>query len=130
MPAPTSSSSFRSQRRMSGRLSTIRSPSPPSALSPTPCRWGTDHEHDPPHAHRRRRDGPAYRRPLAPPAVVAWAFPRLHAGAQATVALLLGPLAVALAAEAVNSWGAGGLSGDDFTGLLGIPATRDAAQTT
>jgi uncharacterized protein len=60
--------------------------------------------------------------PLAVLAVMAWAFPRMRAGAQATVALLLAPLAVALGAEAVNSWGARGLSGDDFTGLLGIPA--------
>lgn len=60
--------------------------------------------------------------PLAVLAVVAWAFPRLRPGARATCALVLGPLGVALGAEAIYYWGHGGLSGDDYTGLLAIPA--------
>jgi hypothetical protein len=60
--------------------------------------------------------------PLAALAAVAWWFPRLRAGVRATLALLLGPLGVALGAEAVHAWGETGLSHDDYTGLLTIPA--------
>ena len=60
--------------------------------------------------------------PLALLALAAWAFPRLRAGAQATLALVLGPLGVVLAAEAIHYWQTTGLSGDDFSGLLAIPA--------
>jgi uncharacterized protein len=60
--------------------------------------------------------------PLAALALAAWAFPRMRAGARAATALMLAPLAIVLGAEAVRYWGQVGLSGDDYTGLLAIPA--------
>lgn len=60
--------------------------------------------------------------PLAALAALAWALPRMPAGAQAATELLLAPLAFALAAEAVYYGRHGGMSGDDFTGLLAIGA--------
>ena len=60
--------------------------------------------------------------PLAALAAVAWAFPRLRPGARATTALVLAPFGIALGAEAVYYWREVGLSGDDYTGLLAIPA--------
>jgi dienelactone hydrolase len=49
-------------------------------------------------------------------------YPRLRAGARATVALLGGFFAGLVATEAVHYTLAVGPSGDDFTGLLAIPA--------
>ena len=60
--------------------------------------------------------------PLVVLGLVAWLLPRLAAGARAATLLLLTPLAVSLGAEAVYFWGQTGLSGDDYTGLLAIPA--------
>lgn len=60
--------------------------------------------------------------PIAALALVAWAFGRMRPGARAASALLLAPLAVALGAEAVYYWREVGLSGDDYSGLLALPA--------
>jgi uncharacterized protein len=61
--------------------------------------------------------------PIALLALGAWLYPRVRAGAQATIALLAGWFGVLVGVEGVyyatNSVGA---SGDDFTGLLSIPA--------
>jgi uncharacterized protein len=50
------------------------------------------------------------------------AYPRLRAGARAAVALPLGVFGIVLGVEAVYYAREVGLSGDDFTGLLTIPA--------
>jgi fermentation-respiration switch protein FrsA (DUF1100 family) len=60
--------------------------------------------------------------PLAGLALAAWAFPRIRAGGRAAVALVLAPFAIVLGAEAVHHWRSGGLSGDDYSGLLAIAA--------
>lgn len=60
--------------------------------------------------------------PLTGLALAAWAYPRLKAGAQGALALLLGPFGIAAGAEALYYLRHGGLSGDDYTGLLAIPA--------
>jgi hypothetical protein len=61
--------------------------------------------------------------PVALLALAAWAFPRLKAGAQACLALFFGVLGVVIgAAEAGYYTLKVGPSGDDFTGLLAIPA--------
>jgi fermentation-respiration switch protein FrsA (DUF1100 family) len=60
--------------------------------------------------------------PLTGLALAAWAFPRLKAGAQGALALMLGPFGIAAGAEALYYMRHGGLSGDDYTGLLAIPA--------
>lgn len=60
--------------------------------------------------------------PLASLALAAWAFPRLRAGGRAVTALVLAPFAIVLGVEAVRYWSEVGLSGDDYTGLLAIPA--------
>jgi fermentation-respiration switch protein FrsA (DUF1100 family) len=60
--------------------------------------------------------------PLAVLALAAWAYPRLRPGAQGALALLLGPFGIIAGAEAVRYLGDGGPAGDDFTGLLAIPA--------
>ncbi|HEX2292968.1 MAG TPA: alpha/beta fold hydrolase [Gaiellaceae bacterium] len=52
----------------------------------------------------------------------AWAYPRLRPGLRATLAILVGILVAVMSAEAINSFREGGLSGDDYTGLLAIPA--------
>jgi hypothetical protein len=49
-------------------------------------------------------------------------YPRLRAGARATIALLAGFFGVVVGTEAVYYTRAVGPSGDDFTGLLSIPA--------
>lgn len=59
---------------------------------------------------------------LALLAALAWAQVRLRPGAAATFTLLLAPLGVAMGAEAIHYWREVGLSGDDYTGLLAIPA--------
>ena len=60
--------------------------------------------------------------PLTVLALLAALYPRVRAGAQATIALMLGPLGLIAGAEAVRSLGAAGLNGDDFTGLLAMAA--------
>jgi fermentation-respiration switch protein FrsA (DUF1100 family) len=60
--------------------------------------------------------------PLTVLALAAWAFPRVRPGAQATIALLLGPFGIVAGAEAVHYMRNGGLTGDDYTGILAIPA--------
>ena len=49
-------------------------------------------------------------------------YPRLRAGARASIALLAGVFGVVVGTEAVYYTRAVGPSGDDFTGLLSIPA--------
>src|SRR3954454_24026683 len=60
--------------------------------------------------------------PLAALALAAWAFPRLRAGGQGALALLLAPFGVIAGSEAIAYTGRVGPSHDDFTGLLAIPA--------
>ncbi|HSD76417.1 MAG TPA: CocE/NonD family hydrolase [Solirubrobacteraceae bacterium] len=60
--------------------------------------------------------------PIAVLALAGWAYPRLRAGLRATIALVLGPLGIIAGAEAVRYMSGPGLSGDDYTGLLAIPA--------
>ena len=52
----------------------------------------------------------------------AWAYPRLRAGLRATLAIFVGIFTVTMAIEAINYYRDGTLSGDDYTGLLCIPA--------
>src|SRR3954454_19060353 len=60
--------------------------------------------------------------PLALLALAAWGFPRLSGGRRGALALLIGPLGIALGVEAVHYANQTGSSGDDFTGFLAIPA--------
>ena len=60
--------------------------------------------------------------PLAVIAVAAAAYPRVRGGGRAAVALLLGIFGIVVGIEAVHYTTHGGPSGDDFTGLLAIPA--------
>ena len=60
--------------------------------------------------------------PLAVLVLAAWAYPRLRAGFRAVIAITLGLFGVVMGIEAVYYMTKGGLSGDDFTGLLAIPA--------
>jgi uncharacterized protein len=60
--------------------------------------------------------------PLAVLTLAAWAYPRLRAGFRATIALLIGVFGIVAGVEAVYYTTKGGPSGDDFTGLLSIPA--------
>lgn len=60
--------------------------------------------------------------PLAVLALAVWAYPRLRAGVRAPIAIALGLLGMVTAAEAIHYWRDGGMSGDDYTGLLAIPA--------
>jgi hypothetical protein len=55
-------------------------------------------------------------------ALAAWAYPRLRAGFRATIALLLGIFGIVAGVEAIYYTTKDGPSGDDFTGLLSIPA--------
>jgi uncharacterized protein len=52
----------------------------------------------------------------------AWAYPRLRAGVRATLAILVGIFTATMGIEAVNYLRESSLSGDDYTGLLTIPA--------
>jgi uncharacterized protein len=52
----------------------------------------------------------------------AWAYPRLRAGVRATLAIFVGIFTVTMGFEAVNYLRESSLSGDDYTGLLTIPA--------
>jgi uncharacterized protein len=60
--------------------------------------------------------------PLALLALAVWAYPRLNGGWRGALALLLGPLGIAAGLEAFHYTRELGPSGDDFTGLLCIPA--------
>lgn len=60
--------------------------------------------------------------PLAVLGLAAWGYPRLRAGFRATIALILGGFGVIVGIEGAYSTVKGGPSGDDFTGLLAIPA--------
>jgi hypothetical protein len=52
----------------------------------------------------------------------AWAYPRLRAGFRATLAIFVGIFTATMGIEAVNYMRESSLSGDDYTGLLTIPA--------
>jgi uncharacterized protein len=60
--------------------------------------------------------------PLAVLGLAAWAYPRLPGLWRGATALALGVLGIAAAIEAVHYTNKVGASGDDFTGLLCIPA--------
>jgi dienelactone hydrolase len=60
--------------------------------------------------------------PLAALALAAWAHPRLRGGRRGAMALLLGMLGIVAGIEAVHYTSKVGASGDDYTGLLSIPA--------
>ncbi len=60
--------------------------------------------------------------PLAALALAAWAYPRLRGGGRAALALTAGLFAIAAGGEAFHYTKEVGPSGDDFTGLLCIPA--------
>jgi uncharacterized protein len=60
--------------------------------------------------------------PLALLAFAAWTYPRLRGGRRGALALALGVLGLAAGGEAVHYAGELGVSGDDYTGLLAIPA--------
>jgi dienelactone hydrolase len=60
--------------------------------------------------------------PLALLALAAAAYPRLRGGRRGALALALGVLGIAAGLEAVHYAGTTGASGDDYTGLLAIPA--------
>jgi uncharacterized protein len=60
--------------------------------------------------------------PLVILGLAAWAYPRVRAGAQASMALVLVVPAALSGAEAIYYSGASGLSGDDYTGLLAMVA--------
>jgi uncharacterized protein len=52
----------------------------------------------------------------------AWVYPRLRAGVRATLAIFVGIFMATMGIEAVNYMRESSLSGDDYTGLLTIPA--------
>jgi len=60
--------------------------------------------------------------PLALLGLAAWAYPRLRGGLQGALALALGGLGIAAGLEAYHYTRTLGPSGDDFTGLLALPA--------
>jgi hypothetical protein len=60
--------------------------------------------------------------PLASLGLAAWAYPRLPGAGRGAVALGVGVLGLSTTVEAVYYTRAVGPSGDDFTGLLAIPA--------
>ena len=60
--------------------------------------------------------------PLAILAIAVAAYPRLRGVARGALALFLAPLTIVAGVEALNATRAGGPTGDDFTGLLTIPA--------
>ena len=60
--------------------------------------------------------------PLAVLAAAAWAYPRLRGGARGVLALVLGVFGIVAGAESVHYASTVGASGDDYTGLLSIPA--------
>jgi hypothetical protein len=60
--------------------------------------------------------------PLALLALAAWVYPRLRGALRGATALVFGVLGIAAGIEAVHYTDKVGASGDDFTGLLAIPA--------
>jgi hypothetical protein len=60
--------------------------------------------------------------PLAVLALAAWSYPRWRPGVRAIVAISLGAFGVGAGAEGLHYTREVGASGDDFTGLLCIPA--------
>jgi len=60
--------------------------------------------------------------PIALLAAAAVVYPRLRAGARATIALVIGFFGVLAGTEAIYYTSTVGPSGDDYTGLLSIPA--------
>lgn len=54
--------------------------------------------------------------------VFAWVYPRLVAGLRATLSIFFGVFVAVMAAEGINEYRDGSLSGDDYTALLCIPA--------
>ena len=60
--------------------------------------------------------------PLALLALAAWAYPRLRGGRRGALALAFGVLGIAAGGEAFHYARTIGASGDDYTGLLAIPA--------
>jgi uncharacterized protein len=52
----------------------------------------------------------------------AWAYPRLRAGLRATLAIFVGIFTATMSIEAINYLRDSSISGDDYTGLLTIPA--------
>jgi hypothetical protein len=60
--------------------------------------------------------------PLAVLAGAAWAYPRLRGGRRGALAVFVAPLGIAAGVEGVYYASALGPAGDDFTGLLCIPA--------
>jgi uncharacterized protein len=61
--------------------------------------------------------------PLGLLGLAGWAYPRLRGGRRGALALFVGPLGMAAGIEAVYYTREVGPSGDDFTGLLTIPAS-------
>jgi dienelactone hydrolase len=60
--------------------------------------------------------------PLALLGLAAWIYPRLRGGVQGVLAVVLGVLGIVGGVEAVHYTSTVGASGDDYTGLLSIPA--------
>jgi fermentation-respiration switch protein FrsA (DUF1100 family) len=60
--------------------------------------------------------------PLVVLGLAGWGYPQLRAGLRATIALLLGIFGVVVGIEGAYSTVKNAPSGDDFTGLLAIPA--------
>jgi dienelactone hydrolase len=60
--------------------------------------------------------------PLGVIGLAAWAYPRLRPGLRAILALFFGIFAIVTGIEGVYYTTKGGPTGDDFTGLLAIPA--------
>ena len=60
--------------------------------------------------------------PLALLGLAAWAYPRLSGGRRGALALIAGPLAIAAGSEGFYYTQELGTAGDDFTGLLCLPA--------
>jgi len=60
--------------------------------------------------------------PLAALGAAAWGYPRLSGGRRGALALVFGALGIAAGIEAVDYTRKVGASGDDFSGLLTIPA--------
>jgi uncharacterized protein len=60
--------------------------------------------------------------PLAVLGLAAWAYPRLRGGRRGAIALIFGVLGIVAGVEALHYTREVGPSGDDFTGLLAIPA--------
>jgi hypothetical protein len=60
--------------------------------------------------------------PLAALGLAAWGYPRVRAGAGATIALLVGLFGIVLGIEGIYYTAEVGPSGDDFTGLLAAAA--------